>query len=487
MSTITHNAITSNAVQNRFGANWSSVYDMLKPQVWQELVQLYGQGIGLAEFAHIQGATVNVAGATKTVYEEGSIYKLIEVEAVAPVADGEPILVTVADAEYLNGYCYLTEGDVIVVPPQYLEKPTGTRALKPELYQVISIANRNTVAAVYTCEPQLSTVALHVAIPNGTKLMVTGGNWANEAAGARPKASGWSHRSFTCSTVRTPWSIGGSQQSNQRYYEELRGGGTGIFTKTTAEADMRHTKTISDQMFIGSGISNTAIAMPNRYAENILATGTVGVLQHLVDRAMPQYYTAAYDKPCFEDLKAALQSQGVLSRNVTFFFGSELGRQIENLNLDFIKEFSGGSDFMKTLAEINVAFKAVNYNGVYTTFKELNALSDPTAYGAAAFDDYFTSMGFIIPDTEVTLRNSMESAPFTLKNLTLGYKAYNGEDRTRVVKLLPGVASIGDGNSGLAVDTFDDSRGEILSEFMVIFNKTNQCILVQDDRILIEV
>jgi len=485
MSTITPNAITSNAVQNRFGANWSSVYDMLKPQVWQDLVHLYGQGIGLAEFAHIMGATVNVAGATKTVYEEGSIYKLVEVEQVATALEGEPILVTVADAEYLNGYCYLTEGDVLVVPAEYLKK-SGVKAIKPELYQVISIANRNTVAAVYTCEPQLSTVALVVAIPDTTKLMVTGGNMANEAAGLRPKASGWSHRSFTCSTVRTPWSVGGSQQSNQRYYEELRGGGTGIFTKTTAEADMRHTKTISDQMFIGSGISNTAIAMNNRYGESIEATGTVGILQHLVDLAMPQYYTAAYDKPCFEDLKAALQSQGVLSRNVTFFYGSELGRQVENLNLDFIKEFSGGSDFMKTLAEINVAFKAVNYNGVYTTFKELSALSDPTAYGATAFDDYFTSMGFIIPDTDVTLRSSMESAPFTLKNLTLGYKNYNGEDRTRIVKLLPGVASIGDGNSGLAVDTYDDSRGEILSEFMVIFTKVNQAILVQDDRILID-
>jgi hypothetical protein len=96
-------------------------------------------------------------------------------------------------------------------------------------------------------------------------------------------------------------------------------------------------------------------------------------------------------------------------------------------------------------------------------------------------------MGFIIPDTEVTLRNSMESAPFTLKNLTLGFKNYNGEDRTRIVKILPGVTSIGDGGGNIAVDTFDDSRGEILSEFMVIFNKVNQAILVQDDRILIEV
>lgn len=479
MSTITHNAITSNAVQASYGAQWSSVYDMLKPQIWQSLIPLYGQGLGLAEFAHIMGATVNVAGPSKTVYEVGSIYKLIEVEQIAAANEGDPILVTVADAEYdTNGKVYLTEGDNLVIPAEYLQKPTGTKALKPELYQVVSIANPNTVAAVYTCEPHLSTVHLHDVIPAGTKLMVTGGLSANEAASWKPKASGWSHRHFTCSTVRTPWAVGGSQQSNQRYYEELRGGGTGIFTKATAEADMRHTKTISDQMLIGSGVTNTGLTQHNRYSEDIEITGTVGVLQHMVDRAMPQYYTSAYDKPCFEDIKAALQSQGVMTRNVTFLYGSELGRQVENLGLDFIKEFSGGSDFMKTMNEINVAFKAVNFNGVYTTFKELNSLSDPIAYGAAAFDDYFTSMGMIIPDVDVTVRASMESTPFTLKNLTLGYKNYNGENRTRLFTT--------DGKLGqVKADFYDDERGDILSEFMVIFNAVSQCILVQDDRILI--
>ncbi len=478
MSTIAHNAITSNAVQSSYNFIWDSLFDMKKPQIWQELIPLYGWGVGLAEFAHINGATVNVAGPSKTVYEVGSIYKLVEVEQVAAAAQGEPILVTLADAEYTGTKVYLTEGDCLVIPAEYLQKPDGTKAIKPELYQVVSIAAPNTVAAVYTCEPHLATSHLHDVIPAGVKLMVTGGLSANEAQSWLPKASGWSNRQFTCSTVRTPWALGGSQQSNQRYYEELRGGGTGMFTKATAEADMRHTKTISDQMLIGSGVTNTGLTQDNRYGEHIQITGTVGVLQHMVDRAMPQYYTAAYDKPCFEDIKAAWQSQGVMTRNGVFLYGSELGRQVENLGLDWIKEFSGGSDFMKTMNEINVAFKAVNFNGCYITFKELNALSDPIAYGAAAFDNYFTALGMIIPDIDVTVRANMESTPFTLKNLTLGYKNYNGEDRTRLITT--------DGKLGaVKADFYDDQRGDILSEFMVIFNGVNQCILVQDDRVLI--
>jgi len=485
MSTITPNAILSNAKQERYGAVWSSVYDMLKPQVWQELIKYYGQGVGLAEFAHIMGATVNVAGPTKTVYEEGSIYKLVTLSAndIGVAAEGADITFGLAATEYdANDKCYLAENDIIVIPAYYLEEDSA-KSVRPELYQVTDVPGTG-FGEVITARPLKDNVAVVEPVPAGTALMVTGGLYANEAAGGKPKSSGWYSRTFYCETVRTPWAQGGSTQSNQRYLEELQGGQSGIFSKNTAEADMRHTKTISDHMWIGTLVTNT-LTMENRDGDDIDVTGTEGVLQHLIDRAMPQYYTAAYDKPCFEDIKDALQSQGVLGRNVTFFYGSGLGRQTENLNLDFIKEFSGGTNFMSTMGEIDSTFKAVKYNGVYVGLKELTALSDPIAYGAAAFDDQFKSMGFILPDVDVNVRGSVDSLEtYKLKNLTLGYKNYNGENRTRVVKLLPSVGAFNAGN--IAVDTWDDARGELLSEYMVIFNKVNQAILVQDDRVLRE-
>jgi hypothetical protein len=480
MSTITNNAISSNAKQVRYGAVWSSIYDMLKPQIWQNIVKLYGKGVGLAEMTSLNGGVVSVAGPTKTVYEEGSPYKLVELgAAITSVGESVHAHATLAAGEYdISDKCYLAVNDALVIPAYYLEED-GSKSVKPEIYQVTAIVGAG-AAAVYTLVPQKDNIAIVEDIPNGTKLAVISGLYANEAAVGKPKASGWYSRSFTCSTVRTPWGQGGSQQSNQRYQDELSGGYSGIFSKNTIEADLRHSKGISDNMWIGGGVTNGALVMANRDGDNIDVTGTVGVLQHLVDRAMPQYYTAAYDKPCFEDIKAALQSQGVMERNVTFCFGSELGRQIENLNLDFIKEFSGGTDFMKTMGSIDSTFKAVKYNGVFVSFKELSSLSDPISYGADAFDDSFRSMGFIVPDVDVNVRGSLESLEsIKLKNLTLGYKNYNGENRTRLVSTTNGLGPN-------ATDLYDDSRGDILSEFMVIMNATNQCILVQDDRILVE-
>jgi len=485
MSTITPNAILSTTKAQRYGQVWADVYDMLKPDIYSELIQYYGKGVGLAEWTQIAGNTITFGSQSATVYEEGSPYKLVEVDEIAVKGEGVDILVTLADAEYdANGKAYLALHDVIVIPAEYLQKPTGTKAVKPELYQVVTVtlAGLLNVDTTYTCRPQLATVHLHKAVPAGTKLMVTGGNFANEAAGGKPKSSGWYSRTFYNSTVRTSTAQGGSTQSNKRYYEELKGGGTGIWTKNTAEASMRHTKTISDQMILGSGVTNTSLTMINRDNDYIDVTGTVGVLQHMVSRAMPQYYNSAYDKTCFEDIKAALQSQGVLDRNVSFFYGSELGRQVENIGLDFIKEFSGGTDFMRTMGSIDSSFKAVKFNGVLVSFKEIPSFSDPIAYGADAFDDYFKAMGFIIPDVDVTIKDGSDGVPLSIKNLTLGFKSYNGDDRTRRISRLP---SVGDMDSSIAVDDWDDTRLSILSEFRVYFNKVNQTILVQDDRILI--
>jgi len=134
MSTITNNPILSNTKTERYGAIWSSVYDMLKPQIWQELVPYFGKGVGLAEFAHIMGATVNIAGPTKTVYEEGSIYKLVALAAggIGVTGEGVDITFSLAAAEFdANDKGYLAENDIVVIPAYYLEED-GDKSVSPE-------------------------------------------------------------------------------------------------------------------------------------------------------------------------------------------------------------------------------------------------------------------------------------------------------------------------------------------------------------------
>lgn len=484
MSTTTLGTISSNTKNVRYGYQFDSIYNtMLKPQIYGDYLRYYGKGVGLLEFLYINGQTTNIKGNTTTYWAEGSLTKLVEIEgAIAIAAEGADITFALAAGEYdANGNCYLNTNDIIVIPAYYIEEPTGTQSIMPAEYQITGNDGAAAPATVYTARPKLVTTHLNIAVPDGTKLMVTGGNYSLESAGGGVRSSGWYSDTFVNSIKKADWGIGGGTQSNERYYETLRGGGTGILTKNTMEADYWLDKYINDEIWLSQGLTNT-LNMNNRNGVAIPATATVGVLKHLVDSAMKQYYTAAYQLTDFDDLKDLLMSQGITERNLAFFMGSNLYQQIENTGLDTIKEFSGGTDLMRKLDEIHVAFKAINKNGVYTIFKELPSLSDPTAYGATAFNDYFKDLGFILPDVDVTvMRGDFEAAgAFKIKNLTLGFKNYNGENRTRVVKDIPSMA----GQGSIAVDNYDDSRGSMLSEFSVQFVLPNQAILVLNDNIL---
>lgn len=483
MSTIVPGTILSNTNNQRYGYSFDSIYNtMLKPQIYGEYIKYYGKGVGLLEMLYLTGATVTVAGDHKTVWEEGSLTKLVKLNGPIVVkGPGVDITFSLDAAEFdTNHASYLNTNDIILIPAEYIEEG-GIPAIIPHEYQVVSNDGGVDAARVYTAKPKLVTTELAVQVPDDTELPVYGGNYAPESAGGSGRSSGWYSRTFDTSIKKWDWSIGGGTQSNQRYYEELKGGGTGMLSKLTMEADYFLDQAINYDIWLGMGVTNTTLTMLNRNSVAIPVPGTVGYLRHLEQRAMRQFYTAAYQMSDFDDIKDLLISQGVTERNVAFLLGSSLYKQVENSGLDFIKEFSGGTDLMKSLGDINVAFKAINKNGVYTVFKELPSLSDPTTMGAEAFNDYFKDLGVIIPDVDVTIKGSLESPESVkIKNLTLGFRSYNGENRTRIVKDIPSMA----GQGNIAVDSWDDSRGSMLSQYMLMANKVNQHILVLNDNIL---
>lgn len=487
MSTIAKGTISSNTLNTPYDSVWASIYDtdMAVPNIWPEIVKYYGDGVGLLEWIYAAGAIKSTSSPTYKLFEEGSLVKLVTIglaDIAVQAVPGGDITFGLAAAEFTGTDAnYLSLNDVIVIPAEYVQDG-GVDCTKPELYQITGVTADDGIAKVFTATPHKSTVTLSTAVPAGSSLMVTGGNYPNGVQSGSPKSSGWYDRTFYLSTKKADWHMTGSQQSTERYYEKLRGGGTGVFSKATIEADFLLSKYINDEIILGGGITNT-LTMQDRYLNNVQATGTVGVLQHMVDAAMKQYYTLAYSAPDFDDIKDLLNSQGITSRSVKFLCGSLLQKQIENAGLEFLKEFSGGTD-LATMNGWGVNFRQVHKNGTTFTFHEVKSFSDPTAYGADVFEDYFTGLGMIIPDQMVSVRESATGADFKLNNLTLLYKDYNGENRTRVNKFNPGMASINGVGGNIMTSTYDDLSGSMLSEFGLVYLKRNQGILVQSDIVL---
>jgi len=129
---------------------------------------------------------------------------------------------------------------------------------------------------------------------------------------------------------------------------------------------------------------------------------------------------------------------------------------------------------MIAMDQVGVQFKKIKKNSILVSLVELATFDNPQTYGLSSYD--WKNRGFIVPNEFGQAKmGDFNSETVTLSNLTLGNKNYNGEDRTRVSGVLPGVNGMGHRNF---VDTYDDVRGELLAEFMLIATKRNQMIKV---------
>ena len=477
--------VTNNTFQGGYDASWASIFSLMDfPQWYPELIKRYGGAFEIMEFLKMAGQEGTCQSQTRTTFEEGAPERYITTYAQVNTAiAGANISMEISDwglgTSGVASQSYLTVGDKVAIPAAYLTI-SGSKPLLPEWYQVVTkgTVQAGEVTTVFTLTPLNALAVLGTAIPASTKLMVTGGNYAPGAQGAKPKTNGWYSRTHTTAIKRTAFAMEGSQQSTERYLEKLQGGSMGVFSEASIRAEFRHNHAINYEILLGGTVNN--LTQTNRDSASNSVRGTVGIMPHLASAGCKQYYTTNYTVPDFDNIKKAFISQGVVDTEVAFFMGAELLRGIENSGLDFVKEYAGGTTLIENLNQLKVNFKVVKKNGITATMHELVSFSNPNTLGNYSFD----KVGFIIPNTQVTVRDSALGVDAKIANLRLSYKNYNGENRERVFKTIPGVNGLSVINSPFAVDSYDDARWEILTEFMVEFHKRNQSILVMPDTVL---
>lgn len=463
---VTPVAVSRSQMNGGYVDGLDTIYNFnLEPQVMGELQKLYGQGVGLHEIITFGGNVIDVASDTLTVLEEGAILNyILSANAIPAGAANAAIPITVAaiGTEYL-----LAINDVVLIPGEYVNNAAST---SPAKYQVTA----DNGAGVYSLRPLLSTYQITTEVPAATNLQVTGGNYAAGASGGNPKHIGKFSRSFVTAIKKAAFLIEGSMQSTKRYTDTMKNGQPGVFTEASMIADFLLSSYISDELLVGvAPDAGSLVTQVNSSGTASRVRGTTGLWPHLEARGMSQTYIGDYAITDFDDIAEGFESQGVTSKSATFAMGGGLYRGVENSGLEFIKEFSGGTDLMKTMGEMGIEFRRIKKNGIDTTIVKLDTFSNPLTYGLAAYD--WKNSGFIIPDEYVMVKDIAGGKALELANLTLAYKNYNGENRRRVFGLLNGMAGI---SNAPVVTGFDEVRGEFLTEFMLVANKVNQMIMV---------
>lgn len=468
---VTNQAVVSNTVTAGYNKQFNTIYDaMLKPQIFGELIDLYGKGLGIFDMIYFAGNIIDVKGHKQTVWSQGAIQKPITLlGTIATGAAGADVTFKIATAEYDTNYkTYLAVNDAILIPEDYM----GTTSNGPAKYQIVSKSG-TTNDITYTARPFLSTYQVTVTVPTTTKLMVTGGNFAPGSQGASAKSRGWTSADYYTAIKRRAFAIEGGVQSDERWQDTLKNGEKGMFSKASVEADFLLTSDLNDELFLGEEPNNTSLTMNNRESDANAVYGTKGLWRHLESHGGAQEYSDVYEIADFDDVKDMFRSQGVINQAALFAVGSGLNQQIENSGLDFLKEFSGGTDLMRSMDEVGIQFKKIKKNSILFSLVELATFDNPQTYGLSSYD--WKNRGFIVPNEFGQAKlGDAGTETVTLSNLTLGHKNYNGEDRTRVSGVLGGVNGMGH----RFVDTYDDVRGELLAECMLIATKRNQMIKV---------
>jgi hypothetical protein len=232
--------------------------------------------------------------------------------------------------------------------------------------------------------------------------------------------------------------------------------------------------------FMNGQPNNNTFVGSNADSESNAVVSDYGLIPGMYKDAMRQYYTGSYGKENFDIIKFLLASQGVGAGSVDFCYGQELGLGIENSGLEFIREFSGGTDLYSKMADVGFVMKRFTKNGIVNNLIEIPEFSNPLAYGADGYN--YETMGLIFPNAKVTTEtntynNGMSTGPSqkkALDHVSIGYLNNNGENRRLIVGDAAGVNGLG----YKFTNAYDRSVWYMLVETMTFLLALNQTILV---------
>jgi hypothetical protein len=178
----------------------------------------------------------------------------------------------------------------------------------------------------------------------------------------------------------------------------------------------------------------------------------------------------------FYTAKELLRSQGVVDTEVLFAVGDKLSRGVETMGLEYLKEFSGGSNLLQGMNSIGIRPKAYTVGNVTFNVKELAGFTNPNTFGTDA--DYWGNAGFMIPMSQVAVKSSdimiegIEGGKVVIPNVALGYVNNAGENRTRILQDVAGVNGLG----LKATHDGDEVSWYMLTEYMLVAMQVNQMI-----------
>jgi hypothetical protein len=468
----TYTPATSNFKVRGWNEQWHSAYSFEFPQqVWQTWYKRYGRGFGMFDFLTIMGNTVNLKGDTIRAFEDAADVRPIRVDAsgIARTSAGGDIAFKLHAEEYetTTNKTYLRVGETIVIPALYAD---GSDV--PIEYKVTVVG----AASGADCTAKALGVGnnlIATGVPANSYLMVGATRYARGVGQPSGRSSGGYYRDFVTGISKESFLVEGGQIAQESYRSLTKGGESGVWSRALMQNEFSLNNQIDKAIFLSQENTNSLVESTTETINNATRS-TKGFWNWADELAQELNWSIKFSIGDLETAQELQRSQGVIDTDAVFVMGPKLARQIENMGLEFVKDYSNTD--LKKLDEIGFSMKSFLKLGINFHMRELVSFSNPNTYGVDA--DYFGNAGLIFPMSEVTVKSDDfiggDGGKIVLPNLAIGYLNNATEDRTRIIKFVAGMNGIG----LPAVDEYDRVRGFMLTEYSVIANLVNQWIRV---------
>jgi hypothetical protein len=280
------------------------------------------------------------------------------------------------------------------------------------------------------------------------------------------------------------------------YYQpvimDMGGGNKGVLSKATLQAEFNLDSKLEDYILLGEEDDNTNLTETSDFSGTQIINSGFGIWHWADQLAQDLSYNGVFDYNDFYDISKLFESQDVMATRALMCMGPELGRFVEQAGLDFVKEYSGGSDLLdQAVNRLGITVNVVRLNDIEFILHTFKSWAKRNKYGMNINDVYsyeFPEGGLVIPEEKVDLKvdqpylngkgTSFGAGQYTFPNLFLGFVNKNGENRERIMKWRPGVNGLGIGGNIATVDS-DGVYGYWLTEMMCIAAEVNKWIKIR--------
>lgn len=460
-------------VEGNYTSKWLSLHSsLLRPLYLPTIYKTYGRAFDFLDFFTMVGKNGLVSSRTVKLWEQGNIKATITTSAAITTGSlGADISVKISAGDYDgNANPVLRIGQTIYIPQKY--QPAAVNV--PTAYQAVS-SSGTAGDLTFVCRPFKSgTAQIAVEVPSATKLSLGPIQYAPGMGLPAGTTQSYFERSFSSTILKEALKIEGGFLSNQ-YWEPFEQDGKlmGYVNKLLTETEFLLDDQINQYIGFGQANDNAALVQTSTFGGSNKVLSGNGIWQSLDTSAQQLPYSGSFEHADYKAAKNFLESQGVVDNEVIFAMGSELYDDAEQADLNFIKEYSGGSDLLQGMNKLGFPIMSVNRHGIDFRKVKLKGFSNPFAMGNSEYE--LSSAGFMMPTTKAKVTATADGQnPVYLNNIELRFLGKGAENRTRVLGELNGISGI----DGQAVNEYDGKVWGMLTEPILLLTNLNQCIQI---------